>query len=264
MDGSKPVGSRVSFSRLATFSQCGERYRRRYIEKEKGPDTLPAVAGSAFHQAVERWEQQGKTDSSSLVSLCKEELRAVDGLESIQHYGKQDARHWLSEGLPKRAGHYTAFRERERKRGFRWSTDDPADSLEVELWVSLDGDLPPLHGFIDQAFFDSRGRRVVRDLKTGKRKPEEHAVQLELYRHAWNRLFPDARVDYSTVLYVDGKGASQVCVPPQLSLTHAAEMLKSLDVNALPIQGPFNGTCGFCEFRGPCPYSVVGQVNVLH
>ncbi len=45
---------RISYSAYATYSLCGEMYRRQYIEKEPSGQTLPMIKGLSVHKVAEK------------------------------------------------------------------------------------------------------------------------------------------------------------------------------------------------------------------
>jgi len=51
MDGPGTL-PRWSASALSTYERCGERYRRRYVERERGPGSVPMAVGTAVHRAA--------------------------------------------------------------------------------------------------------------------------------------------------------------------------------------------------------------------
>lgn len=258
--------SSVSFSKLASFSTCGEAHRRQYVEREDSSSIYTAV-GNAVHTAAEVLERHfDVTDEGALdlmVRLARQELERVEGLRGLQFYGKQDADHWLKKGIPDLVGRYVAWRLEEHERGVRM---DPRRT-EVSLRVRLADDLPPLVGFVDHAGTD-RGRLFLRDLKTGAAKPE-HRTQLDLYAVAWE-LEHGVRPDFVTALYLKGTAASQAVYTPRLGRQAVAELLRryvtAFEAGAFFPAGPFTGACEPCSFASTCPWGVAfhgSDSNVL-
>lgn len=72
---------RVSYSAYATYSLCGEMYRRQYIEKETTGQTLPMIKGLSVHKVAEKnygqkistWKDMKRSD---LIMYGVEMLRA--------------------------------------------------------------------------------------------------------------------------------------------------------------------------------------------
>ena len=249
--------NRLSFSRLSLKSKCGERYRRAYVLGERDNGSVPMVAGSAIHKAVELWELG--LASGSLLDIAKAELRAVPDLYELPSFSNRDAAWWFKTGLKGRVDNYLKWRD---TRADWWR--EPVESIEVPFTVRLKGagvELPPLRGVVDQVFYDEWGRLVICDLKTGKQKPE-HFMQLQLYMLAWLKLHPKTIPDYGMAVYLDGKEPTFQATPLSLSEGDAARMLASLlHERGYPANGPFTGECQWCPFRPTCPYGLVGEVR---
>lgn len=266
----------LSFSQVQLAAQCGEAYRRKYVEGEEVDGTnLPAMAGSAFHKAVERWEttmfRQGSMRNESfpwdehvemLTIMTKkallEEIEKFPGTEDEIHYfGNQDLRHWRTEKLEGLAKTYLDFRQTEMARGWDWFGDEPSDMVEVEVHANIGGF--PFKAMIDTIYHDSRELVVIRDLKTGEAK-NHHTMQLEQYRLALKRA-TGIEADYGQLLYVKRKTPYVQVVDWNLSDDEVEEMAVRLRANVkgntLMINGPFTGHCTVCDFRPTCPWGDV-------
>lgn len=261
----------LSFSQLQVAADCGEAYRRRYIEGESlGALTVPAVAGSAFHEAMLPFEM-----SASIAGAIGDEERATEVLtrlvrraineemrerginsEELFQYGNMDLGYYIREKVPKWANLYVKRRlVEEEELDFRWVEDDPQKSIELECLVEVAGH--PFLSFIDQVFYDSEGRLVIRDLKTGKPKPG-HVAQMEQYRVALKRAF-GLEAAYGQLLYLKGSDEPFIQVVDfQLTDNEVERMvgrlLRVVGEGVFIINGPFTGACENCEFRMDCPW----------
>lgn len=66
----------MSFSRWKKWNDCGEAYRRRYIDKQYGAPSVYMVAGTAFHSWTDAHDQGADLDMQHWVDLFDAELEA--------------------------------------------------------------------------------------------------------------------------------------------------------------------------------------------
>lgn len=266
----------MSFSQMQLAAQCGEAYRRKYIEGHTpGPENLPAMVGSAFHSAVELWEGamyrevgirspkfgwSEQVDFLELMTKKQLNIRLDEyelPVETIITYGNQDLEHWRREKIRGLAETYLDFRRVEVTRGWDWFGEEPSDMLEVTVKGDIGGH--PFLGQIDMIYLDSRGRLVIRDLKTGEAK-SFHAMQVHQYRVA---LLRDLGIfaDYGQLLYVKRTKPYVQVVAWDLEDQYIDEMARRLrenvEGNTLMVNGPFTGHCTNCDFQNDCPWSDV-------
>lgn len=263
-----PGGHRASFSQLSLAASCGEAYRRKYIAGEDEPSGLPAEAGTAVHQAIEVWEPEhgaaavSATDGTELLDLAKAFLRAVPDVRQMRHYGKQDFDWWITEGLKARVDNYLSHRKAELASGWTWwaGVETPFEIPLAATFADYD-----FTGYVDQALSDSRGRVVLRDVKSGREKAS-HAMQVELYCLAIRQRYDLDRDDvYGQVLYLNGKKPKVIPVAPILDVADAdrmvADLLAMREHSLFPVTGPFTGHCDVCSFRPDCVFGHVGLSN---
>lgn len=266
----------VSFSQVQLAAQCGEAYRRKYVEGEVViSENLPGMAGSAFHKAVEQWEGSMFRNEKlrdpdfpwpehveMLTIMTKRVLLDLieefpGEPEEITTYGKQDLHHWQTEKIEGLAQTYLDYRQLEMERGWDWFGDSPEEMLEVEVRAEIGGF--PFLAYIDMIYFDSQGRLVIRDLKTGEAK-NYHTMQVEQYRLAVARTL-GIEADYGQLLYVKRSKPYVQVVKWELADAHIDEMSRRLranvEGNTLMVNGPFTGHCTVCEYRPTCPWGDV-------
>ena len=268
----------MSFSQVQLAAQCGEAYRRKYIEgAASGPENLPAMAGSAFHAAAEGWETAYfRSDVPTAAAIANddvwwseqvellevmtkkalnESLDAYDG--ELITYGNQDLRFWRKEKIKGLAQTYLDYRRVEFERGFDWFGAGPEDSVEVECRAEIGGF--PFLGMIDMIFLDSKGRTVIRDLKTGESKGF-HVMQLEQYRLALKRAH-GVEAAYGQLLYVKRSKPYLQVIDWNLEDGEIDEMVArvraNVEGNTLMVNGPFTGHCAVCDFSADCPWGDV-------
>lgn len=266
----------LSFSQLSLAASCGEAYRRRYIEGEVY-DTwnVPALVGTAFHEAVLPFELtiehrhpkaiDWDAGHRFLIARTKEVIRAImddKGISSEQliHYGKQDLPFFFRTRIPEMACLYLRRRRYENEQlGFRWGLGSAEASIEVEILVEIGG--KKFVGYIDQVFYDSSGRFVIRDLKTGKPK-YGHAMQLEQYRLALKRA-RGIEADYGQLLYIHQKKKPVLEVvkwelDDRQVETATARLVHTVHDGVFLVNGPFTGACELCDYTPTCSYGQVG------
>lgn len=242
----------ISISQINTWAQCGLRYRFEYVDGRKQPDTLYTAVGNAWHQAVELFEFRNRRDD--LHDLARSFLRQYD-VEKLPYWGKQGPEWWYREGLYRLARNYQQILDVEQHL-------DIVD-IEKHAHVALADDLPKVNGYIDQVLRDRRSDKlVVRDLKTGKQQPS-HVVQLELYRVAAEIEYGE-EVEWMASLYLNGDSPTQNLYYPALSHRELTDLVRSfVEAKSYPVTGPLTGACDSCPFKLECPYSSIGQSNVL-
>lgn len=208
-----------SNSKLDTLTKCGEKFRRRYIEKEEAPPTLSALSGKAVHRVAATINTRRMNARKSVP------VDAPRAFASIV----------MNESMPKRKETMeladAAFDE-ELKQGVSGSgksistAKQGALSSSVVYAEKVAPDVTPIgvekhievstadgtvvHGIID-LIDDTETGTVIRDLKTSGRKPPANAAeksqQLTFYtmlQYAATGVLPSASVlDY---VYQDASG----------------------------------------------------------
>lgn len=264
----------LSFSQLVQFANCGEAYRLKYVEQETSDGlNLPMLAGSALHWAIEQFElhlplkYDSPTAQAELTKLTRkhvtETMEALDITEAdLVVFGKQDLKDWMGKGIPNIAKQYLTARCEEKENGWELYYGLPeVKPLEVEVaYNKPPTQLVPVKGVIDQVMLDSKGRIVIRDIKTGKPKPE-HALQLEMYAQMFQQTFPGHVPAYGQVMYLSRGTYKYQVVPFNLSGANFDRMInqteQSIVMNLFPVTGPITGACGQCDFSRTCEYAKV-------
>lgn len=185
--------SHRSVSQLTTFTRCGESYR---LEKVARAPTTPAAwfaQGTAFHEAIEKWEATGREYGPSDIEAWYHEAwnREVDKMFQSQ----PDIDRWETGGRTKPSDDLSrrylrgkeqalAYREyalstSEEWRILEYLPGEPA--VEVPFEIELGG--VTVKGYIDQVLEFRDGEIRPRDLKTGNKLPES-PFQLGVYRLA--------------------------------------------------------------------------------
>jgi putative RecB family exonuclease len=184
---------RRSVSQLGTFSACGEQYR---LEKVARAPRTPAawfIQGTAFHAAVELWEEVNRSPTEADLSAAYLETWDAE----FQHYLEKepDISKWMTGGrtLPKNDiatrkergwNQVLAYVEWARSQADKWrilelASGEPAVEVPFEIML---GNVKVV-GAIDQVIEWRDGRITPRDLKTGTKLPA-WPFQLAVYDFA--------------------------------------------------------------------------------
>lgn len=187
---------RLSHSAVEDFQKCEELYRLKRVEKVPQTPAVWLVGGSAFHTWTERYELgEWVSDDvpTSWEDIFDAELAArkadtdvpVDrwrcgGRKSKDRPNGDDLAYWRDTLGPELCEKFIDWYDTQ---DLVIATDLPPDAngntvgIEYELSFRIDG--VQVKGFVDRIGTDSQGRTIVRDYKTGTRKPSN--LQRQLY-----------------------------------------------------------------------------------
>jgi RecB family exonuclease len=185
-----------SVSQYQTFVRCGESYRLTKIAKAPQNQAAWFIQGTAFHEAIEKFEKSNRSaDPDTLVEWFEEawEREYAKALEA-----EPDISRWLTGGITKPENDVVKRREkgRDQTEAYFWY----AQEAEWKIWEPVEGvkaiELPfelmlgdvKVIGYIDQVVEYPDGHLRVRDLKTGTKLPDT-AFQLAIYDHALDAQF---------------------------------------------------------------------------
>lgn len=173
-----------SNSSLTTLQQCGEKFRRRYIERERMPSSASAVAGGAVHK-VARTALMRKMTDHTLPSVAEARDLAATEFAAAWREGVQLTPDEIAEGAGSAEGRAKDFAV--DLSGYHVQAVAPAiNPIGIERKIVVkpkDSDIE-INGVID--LIDQRpDGEVIRDLKTSKKSPNKDAAdssqQLTLY-----------------------------------------------------------------------------------
>lgn len=169
--------SPLSFSRVSTFLDCGEKFRLRYVEGIK--ETVPAwwsIAGSAIHSATEEYDRYNGTDPKHLFDAAFDQQieKARNFTEAPMDEWRfnskgEDGAFWQDKG-PAHVANYIKWREQ---------TQWPVLWIELRVEGTLAGQ--PYIGYIDRIFVNDDGQPIIVDIKSGSSTPYL-PLQQGLYR----------------------------------------------------------------------------------
>lgn len=193
--------TRLSYSLVSEYGDCGEKVRLKRVEKAVSTPTFALAGGSAVHEASANRDLlelgvpvEGPTEfedafAEEILELVAdtgipmEEWR-VTGKPSKAFPNKEDYYWWMANG-PIFVENWHRFL---RNSPFHIAIL-PNDEYAVEF--SLDAELggAPFKGYVDRVLEDPQGNLYIVDLKSGVRTPKPN--QLRDYRIVMRRIFGD-------------------------------------------------------------------------
>lgn len=254
----------LSWSRVSTYLQCGEKYRLSYIADAERRPQGPFIGGIAVHEAIEAAERGGHCEDREWVSnRFQTEFTATmrriapdpslirwGGRKTKDHPNGEDEAWWRAVG-PMMMRRYVLTREEDRESGIslvpstieaRLRTETPAG----RAWQGV---------FDAFAFADSDGAMVIRDWKTGVYTPD--AMQLASYallaKKVWG--WTVERGEYIMLRRQDAaKRRIQLDLRPYIDLIFPLfeQVERGISAGAFPIT-PSN-MCVSCSVVSSCSY----------
>jgi hypothetical protein len=243
---------RISFSRIAKYARCPEQFRRSYIGEEK--DSAPwAIPGKALHEAAEALELKG-WDS---IDFAQRFMRAFIEAEVSPGRMQQRALSYVTPYLERRV-------HENEELAFQFYGRSADSGTEVELKYQF-GDHEFI-GYIDQVFYDSKGRLVSRDLKTGVPVPKDR-VQVQIYNLVWNLTHTEP-ISYSQLLYLGkDKPEPQVVmlrIDKQAFHNLLTQFIRAMEANYFPPIGALTDACRTCFVRNDCQYAGLQEESQVY
>lgn len=225
-----------SYSAVSTFARNEKEFERRYIYREPSRKSATAVAGTAYHAALqyffERLRDYG--EEADIASMQEEAFKSIDAVEAnMWKLGKETPTvEKCIENATKKAASLIANFYKERS----IYTDDIAEVLAVEVrtdsWLIVNGvDIPlPCHGQLDLVVRLKNGKIAIVDHKSKTAYTDAvelgftGAKQAIVYALSWEDKFPDLIVD--EVWYMENKHSINKDSSPQVK-----KMVISLDAD---------------------------------
>lgn len=241
---------------------CGEAFRRRYIEGDKGPGSVATVIGSATHKSAEIDLTEKKESSELLPDEAIPDL-AADAFTLL----------WDTEDieLTKEEKHDKfGVRDRSKDMTIKLAQLHHADLapeiqpeiIEERLEVKLPGFPLDLVGYPDVVEIDG----TIRDLKTRARKPAQGDAAIDLGLSFYNlaieiqdgRTAPELKLDVLTKTKTPKRFTDTVA--PQ---ANSSALIQRIERAALTIESgafmpadPGHWKCSekFCDYYSDCPW----------
>jgi putative RecB family exonuclease len=246
-----------SHSQLATFEECPQRYKFRYIDRILKPEAqgIEAFTGSRVHETLEKlYDDLQYTKLNSLEAL-------------LDYYHKAWRRSWepgiriIREGLSEE--NYRDFGARCIERYYqRFTPFDQSPTLKTEfrLVFALDPHgRYQMQGVIDRLARRAPGAYEIHDYKTSSTLPSQAQLdgdrQLALYHFALKACWADVEsVDLiwhylafdTTLVSHRSPEELQECSQKTIELIEQIENCRQFE----PVK---SSLCAWCEYRSVCP-----------
>ena len=255
---------KFSPSKLATYRECPQRYKFRYIDGlKRAGQSVEQFLGTAVHQALETLYEgllKGRTLSSEQTAAVfdgeweKGFSSVLPGPGGIPHREE-----WAAVGRQCVTNYHRQYHPFDQ---------DSTVGLERRIGfpIEVEGKAYPLEGFIDRlALSKVDGAFEIHDYKTAKTLPAQAYVdqdwQLGLYEIAVRHQWPDTR-DVRLKWHYVRHGLT-------LTSARSASQLADLKAEAGALIGQIkrdhefsareSALCGWCEFRAVCPLFSHGE-----
>jgi putative RecB family exonuclease len=262
----------LSYSRLHTYQDCGERYRLTYIEKVPQAPSGALITGRTIHAAIERSEHEGwwqdeaaftQEDSPAIaywLTITEKAIEEAGGLEVIQWSGRKSARFPDGEDWTwwRINGQFMLRRYRLTRLAMvenGWGVVE--GGVEMQVQAVLHGGVPVV-GYLDKFLMHEGGEPLIVDYKAGKignLNPYQFATYARLLKlargievHRGVGVFLRAADAERRVQHVEFDGITD----------HMDEVYGQLarGIEAGDFMAKPSYLCGSCGVRGSCWYWV--------
>lgn len=192
----------MSYSALASWLDCGERFRLERVLNAPQSKAWWFIGGDAVHKATERCDLDGITDAESaravfeavwtdsLATLADEGVDVASvkaGGRTTNDYPNKENHQWWADNGPVMVQNWVTWRDAKFAEGWQfYPLPDGSPAIEVPVQVEFDDVL--VKGYIDRVMVNDSGEVIVVDLKSGSRLPES-TLQLGIYALGMSRNF---------------------------------------------------------------------------
>lgn len=251
----------ASFSQVTAWSACGRRYLLERVMRVEQQPSGALIGGSAVHDSVEAILRDGLsvTDAQQhFIRGFSYEVEEKGGVDVIRWAGRKDksgnpsenADWWLVQGplMVERAAlmlqaDYDAGRE--------------VVSAEADYGFYVGPESRFVKAKPDVVLRDPDGTYVIRDWKTGSRKPATGPIQIAFYTHGIRAAHDDAdrvRGEVALLRFDGDRGLITYDPTPYLSL--ATQMVTDFFAGTAEGVYPINPSdlCVACGVRAHCEY----------
>lgn len=157
----------LSVSAVQLYAECGEKYRRRYVERLVTPSNPPMSFGKAFHAALEA-EHRGEDSERALVTAWNLADKDLAASGQTMHPGKAHALDLLN-----------TYRER----GYGGKMGQP--ELRVVLSLPSPNVPVPIIGYIDLPIPERRRFREFKTTSGSSWTATKIALEHQLHVYGW-------------------------------------------------------------------------------
>jgi len=244
-----------SNSRLATYENCPQQYKLRYIDRIKLPESeegIEAFLGSRVHEVLEKLHKE----------LILTKLNSIEDL--ISYYEDQWNKNWhenvvvVKKNFTKR--HYkNAGKEAIADYYRRHQPFNQTKTLATEQLVTFKIDGYSFQGYIDRLGYRDKGIYEIHDYKTSGTLPSQEKFdndrQLALYQIGIKEKYKDAREVYLVWHYLifDKEFMSSRSDAQLKDLKkEVVSLIKTIEKDT-KFKPNESNLCGWCDFPGYCP-----------
>lgn len=254
----------LSWSRLRTYSNCGESYRLHYVQDLPSEPSGPAIAGKAMHEAIaaaeaaESWRDEDDiTMVQTFLGNLTTAIEEIGGPEICRWGGRKDRDGnpsedylwWVQYAGDLFCRRYSAIRRRDEELGVHLF----GDGVELELAIDISG--RHFVSYIDQLLVDGNGQPIVRDWKTGTMVDP---IQLGVYSYVLEHSTLGLHVDQGQIGYLRGNDHTKWIREYDLAPLRAVvprlldDLIRGVEAKVYPLRpSPF---CVACGVRAACAY----------
>lgn len=263
-------------SALTSLLRCGEAYRRRTIERERQPPTMPQIRGSAVHRGVGTGLLAQMRAGEPVDPALMEDVAASE-VDRARHGGATLTADEAARGLARTFGE-TKDKAVRFAGAYARRVAPRVRPVAVERRVAVADVVPGvlLRGTIDLVDGDDAGGETIRDAKTTERAPHGDAAdrsqQLTMYsllRSAeTGRLVSRVALDHLVLNAATGEVEPQRLDSTRGPADHAAIVariqaaIRAVAAGALlPANPETDWWCSarWCEFHPTCPFAFRGH-----
>jgi hypothetical protein len=284
---------RLSFSKLSGYSDCGEKYRLRFIEQVPTIRSGAAIAGQAVHEVIDAMVREGwfidpaavEADGTLLfIEIFNAKLDEAGGTENVRWGGRKrqmrdennrvvkDAHgkpvmvgedyQWMCHNAPtwiKRAG--AILRDDVMERGAEIA--DVMTEIRVSCWLDEPGGVL-VTGAIDHLMLlrNERDEYRIRDFKTGAFSPD----RMQLAAYSWMLMRGlNLEATYGEFAKLRGRTKDDWLVSydlrPLLPVIERMYHDAVVGIEAGHFQLKPSAFCASCDVRPACPYGSQLEVD---
>lgn len=249
---------RTSYSALATYQQCPQKFKFAVIDKIKAPKSPEASFGSAVHDALKYMFSRDPLFPTLAEVLARFSENWQKESSKINEFGAEAVRIYEESGQKI----IKAFYKANPPWGF--SVVDTESRFEVLLPDENTGETHILAGIIDRIDKIGEGEYEIIDYKTNRKLPSQESadqnLQMSLYHMALTRRWPalqPEKIKLSLYFLKHGekisseRGAEELLATKGAVLKTIKEIQKSQKEQAFP--PVVSALCGWCAYKPICP-----------
>jgi len=256
----------LSFSQLSTYSECGEKFRLRYVENVPTSPHGAFLGGRAIHKTIEEsegevwWKDEDAFARADAVAIARfreifdAEVEEAGGVEAIRWGGRgqgEDVAWWHKNG------EFMLRRYRLTRVAMAESGWDVVEGgVEMRVLAELPGVSVPVVGYLDKLLMHDAGEPVVVDYSTG-RVGGKNALQFATYA-ALLAMSRGLEVDRGVAIYLRAPDASKRVQPvifaelvPRIAETYA-KLVRGIEAEVF-VPNP-SAFCKSCAVNSSCWY----------